>query len=73
MRNGTILVVNLKGVAHETIKNIVLAGIGTLICYDSGAVGEEDLGAGFLFREEDVGKKVGRRVAEIGGVALSCA
>lgn len=57
MRNGTILVVNLKGVAHETIKNIVLAGIGTLICYDSGAVGEEDLGAGFLFREEDVGKK----------------
>ncbi|KIO19712.1 hypothetical protein M407DRAFT_246078 [Tulasnella calospora MUT 4182] len=57
MRNATILVVNLKGVAHETIKNIVLAGIGTLICYDSDVVHEEDLGAGFLFREEDVGKK----------------
>ncbi|KAG8983756.1 hypothetical protein FRB90_005782 [Tulasnella sp. 427] len=57
MRNASILIVNLRGVAHETIKNIVLAGIGTLVCYDPGVVGEEDLGAGFLFREGDVGKK----------------
>ncbi|KAI0916767.1 hypothetical protein AcV7_005840 [Taiwanofungus camphoratus] len=57
MRNATILVVRLKGVATEAIKNIVLAGIGKLIIVDSDNVSEEDLGAGFFFRDEDVGKK----------------
>lgn len=52
------MIINLKGVAAETVKNIVLAGIGTLILVDSEDVSEEDLGAGFLFREGDVGKKV---------------
>ncbi|ESK95798.1 sumo-activating enzyme subunit 1 [Moniliophthora roreri MCA 2997] len=57
MRNATILVVRMKGTATETIKNIVLAGIGTLIIVDGDDVTEEDLGAGFFFRDEDVGKK----------------
>lgn len=57
MRNATILVMRLKGVATETIKNIVLAGIGKLVVYDGDTVSEEDLGAGFFFRDEDVGKK----------------
>jgi len=57
MRNATILVVRLRGTSTETIKNIVLAGIGKLILIDGGDVGEEDLGAGFFFRDEDVGKK----------------
>lgn len=58
MRNATIVVVRLKGVATEAIKNIVLAGIGKLIVVDADDVAEEDLGAGFFFRDEDVGKKV---------------
>ena len=58
MRNATILVLRLKGVATEAIKNIVLAGIGTLIVLDTEDVSSEDLGAGFFFRDEDVGKKV---------------
>lgn len=58
MRNATILVIRLRGVATETIKNIVLAGIGKLVIVDNEIVSEEDLGAGFLFREDDVGKKV---------------
>ena len=58
MRNATIMVVNLKGVATETIKNIVLAGIGKLIIVDDQVVSEEDLGAGFFFRDEEVGQKV---------------
>lgn len=62
MRNATTLIVNLKGVATETIKNIVLAGIGKLIIVDDQDVTEEDLGAGFLFREEDVGKKVRAKI-----------
>jgi len=57
MRNATILVVNLRGVATETIKNIVLAGIGKLIIWDREDVAAEDLGAGFFFRDEDIGKK----------------
>lgn len=58
MRNASILVVRLKGVATEAIKNIVLAGIGKLVIVDDQDVSEEDLGAGFFFRDEDVGKKV---------------
>ncbi|KAF8339605.1 uncharacterized protein EI90DRAFT_3144002 [Cantharellus anzutake] len=56
MRNATVVVVNLKGLGTEIIKNIVLAGIGKLIVVDENNVTEEDLGAGFFFTEEDVGK-----------------
>jgi len=55
MRNATVLVINLKGLATETIKNIVLAGIGKLVVLDGENVTEEDLGAGFFFRDADVG------------------
>jgi ubiquitin-like 1-activating enzyme E1 A len=58
MRNATILVMRLRGVATETIKNIVLAGIGRLVLVDDGNVQPEDLGAGFFFRDEDVGTRV---------------
>lgn len=52
------MVVRLRGVATEAIKNMVLAGTGKLIIMDSDTVSEEDLGAGFFFRDEDVGQKV---------------
>ena len=52
------MVVHLRGTATEAIKNMVLAGIGKLIIIDSDNVSEEDLGAGFFFRDEDVGLKV---------------
>lgn len=58
MRNATILVINLKGLATEVVKNIVLAGIGKLVLADDGKVAEEDLGAGFFYTDEDVGKSV---------------
>lgn len=58
MRNAIILVLQLRGVATETIKNVVLAGIGKLIVVDHEDVKEEDLGCGFFFRDEDVGQKV---------------
>ncbi|KAF9454772.1 hypothetical protein P691DRAFT_804131 [Macrolepiota fuliginosa MF-IS2] len=57
MRNAVILVLRLRGVATEAIKNMVLAGIGKLIVVDGGDVDEEDLGSGFFFRDEDVGRK----------------
>lgn len=60
MRSSTILLLSLRSLAHETIKNLVLAGVGRLIIMDDGVVTEEDLGSGFLFRENDgaVGKSV---------------
>jgi hypothetical protein len=60
MRSSTVLILSLKTVAHEIIKNLVLAGIGRLIVMDNGTVTEEDLGSGFLFREEEgaVGQEV---------------
>ncbi|KAJ7505451.1 hypothetical protein B0H11DRAFT_2340356 [Mycena galericulata] len=45
------------GTATEVIKNIVLSGIGKLVIMDGEQVVEEDLGSGFFFRDEDVGKK----------------
>lgn len=58
MRNAVILVVRLRGVATEAIKNMVLAGIGKLVIVDGDNVVEEDLGCGFFFRDEDIGRKV---------------
>jgi ubiquitin-like 1-activating enzyme E1 A len=58
MRTARILVVGLRGVATEVIKNLVLAGIGSLVMADNQDVKEEDLGSGFFYRDEDVGKKV---------------
>jgi molybdopterin/thiamine biosynthesis adenylyltransferase len=58
MRNATILIVRLRGTATEAIKNIVLAGIGTLVIVDTDDVSGEDLGTGFFFRDDDVEKKV---------------
>ncbi|KAL5635896.1 hypothetical protein ACGC1H_004635 [Rhizoctonia solani] len=56
MRNATVLVVRLQGVATEAIKNIVLAGIGKLIIVDAELVTETDLGCGFFFSEDNVGQ-----------------
>lgn len=58
MRNATILVLTVRGLATEVIKNIVLAGVGKLIMADNEDVKEEDLGTGFFFRDGDVGRKV---------------
>ena len=61
MRSASVLVVNMRGLATEVCKNIVLAGIGQLTILDDADVTEEDLGCGFFLREEDVGQKVSRR------------
>jgi hypothetical protein len=61
MRSSTILILTLRALSQETIKNLVLAGVGRLIVMDDADVSERDFGAGLLFREGkgDVGKKVG--------------
>lgn len=63
MRSSTILVITLRSLAQETIKNLVLSGVGRMIVMDDKEVTEMDLGAGLLFREDDgaVGQKVSSR------------
>ncbi|KAJ3340205.1 hypothetical protein HDU93_007295 [Gonapodya sp. JEL0774] len=56
MRNASVCVINLGALSTEVIKNIVLAGIGSLTIVDNENVSAKDLGAGFFFREEDLGQ-----------------
>lgn len=60
MRTSSILLYTLRGIATEIAKNIVLAGVGEIMLLDECNVEEEDLGAGFFFRENEVGQKVSR-------------
>lgn len=55
MRNANVLVINVGAVANEVIKNIVLAGIGSLTIIDSHDVHPNDLGAQFLVSDQDIG------------------
>ena len=60
MRSASVLVVTLRGLAAEVCKNVVLAGIGKLTILDDKDISEEDLGANFFLREEEIGQKVGQ-------------
>ncbi|CAN6650931.1 DNA damage tolerance protein RHC31 [Trichomonascus vanleenenianus] len=54
MRNSKILIVNLGALAAEVAKNIVLAGIGSLVVLDNKTVDAQDLGANFFLEESDI-------------------
>lgn len=58
MRTSSVLLYTLRGLSAEIAKNIVLAGVGTVTLLDDKDVVEDDLGANFFLREEDVGLKV---------------
>ncbi|KAF8539231.1 hypothetical protein BDD12DRAFT_107192 [Trichophaea hybrida] len=55
MRNANILIINMRALANEIAKNLVLAGIGSLTVLDPDFVEEDDLGAQFFISEEHVG------------------
>eukprot|EP01137_Pigoraptor_chileana_P036644 Opistho-2@32587 len=56
MRSSRLLVAGMRGLAAETLKNCVLAGVHSVTILDSHIVQWEDLGANFFLSEEDVGK-----------------
>lgn len=60
IRSAHILLVSLRALGTEIAKNLVLAGISSLTIIDDEPVTEEDLGAQYFLREEDVGKPVCR-------------
>ena len=58
IRSAHILLVSLRALGTEIAKNLTLAGISSLTIIDDELVTEEDLGAQYFLREEDVGKPV---------------
>ena len=58
IRSAKILLVSLRALGTEIAKNLTLAGINSLTIIDDEAVTEEDLGAQYFVREEDIGKPV---------------
>lgn len=58
IRSANILLVSLRALGTEIAKNLVLAGISSLTIVDDDPVTEEDLGAQFFLREEEVGMPV---------------
>lgn len=58
IRSANILLVSLRALGTEIAKNLTLAGISSLTIVDDEPVTEDDLGAGYFLREEDIGKPV---------------
>lgn len=62
MRNTKILIVGMKSLSNEVVKNTVLAGVGGITILDPEQVDPKDLGAQFFLRESDIGSNVGYEV-----------
>ncbi|KAK3841997.1 MAG: SUMO-activating enzyme subunit 1 [Linnemannia gamsii] len=64
MRNASILIAGMRALSNEVCKNIILAGVGSITILEHEPVTEEDLGAQFLLRHEDIGRNRGEAAAE---------
>lgn len=65
IRSAHVLLVSLRALGTEIAKNLTLAGISSLTIVDDSIVTEEDLGAQYFLREEDVGKPVSSFVTSL--------
>lgn len=59
MRNSKILLINIGAVANEIVKDLVLAGIGSLTIVDAHVTSDADFGAQFFVQEGDENKNRG--------------
>ena len=69
MRSANILLISVKALGTEIAKNLILNGIGSLTIVDSEQVTEDDLGAQYFVREENIGRNV-RGSCSIDGVGF---
>lgn len=60
LHNARVLVVGFGAVAVEAVKNLVLAGAGTLTLQSVESVTEETLGTNFFLRDADIGENVAK-------------
>jgi NEDD8-activating enzyme E1 regulatory subunit len=56
LMNAHILLINADGCGTETLKNLVLPGVGKFTILDGNLVTEKDCGSNFFVTESDVGK-----------------
>ncbi|KIE00956.1 Molybdenum cofactor biosynthesis, MoeB, partial [Metarhizium majus ARSEF 297] len=69
IQNAHILLITMRGLAHEIAKNLVLAGVGSITLLDGSSVTEADLGCQFFLSEGGEGL-VGQNRAEAASHAL---
>lgn len=60
IRSARVLLISIKALGTEIAKNLILNGIDSLTIVDNGTVTDDDLGAQYFLREEDIGKNVSR-------------
>ena len=58
IRTANVLLIGMKALANEVVKNLVLAGIGSMTVWDNGIVTDDDLGAQFFISEQHIGLNV---------------
>ncbi|KAF2718709.1 hypothetical protein K431DRAFT_287440 [Polychaeton citri CBS 116435] len=56
IRAADILLLSLRALGTEIAKNLTLAGVNSLTIVDDGLVTQEDLGAQYFLREDDIGR-----------------
>jgi|UniRef100_A0A7S4FXJ0 amyloid beta precursor protein binding protein 1 len=64
LETSKICLLNASGVGTETLKNLVLPGIGSFTIIDGQTVTEADLGNNFFVTEDDLGAPRGERVTK---------
>lgn len=65
LMESNILLINADAVGTETLKNLVLPGVGNVTILDENAVKLEDLGNNFFVQEDYVGRKRAEVVGEL--------
>lgn len=58
IRSANLLLISVKALGTEIAKNLILNGIGSLTILDGEVVTEDDLGAQYFLRDEDIGRNV---------------
>lgn len=53
-----MLIIGVRGLGSEIVKNILLCGINKLTILDNGVVTDEELAKNFLLEPNSLGKKV---------------
>ena len=56
--NSRVCLINIKGLACEVAKNLVLSGINSLTLIDENNVDEHDLKTNFLIERDSLGQNV---------------
>ena len=65
LEQAKVCVLNCGPTGCETVKNLVLAGIGAFTVVDGGRVGASDLGNNFLVGPESLGRPRAQVVTEL--------